>query len=1138
MLRIRVLGSLGADVGGRPVELGTPRQRAVLSLLIAARGSVVPVDRMAEELWRGAPPAKATVSLHAYVSNLRRSLEPGRPARAPATVLVTAPPGYALRLPRHAVDAWRFEDRVNRARRASAEEARDLLAEALGWWRGPAFAEHADEGWAASEVAFLTELRTEARELAVAADLRTGRAAEAALAAELLVGKSPLREEGWRLLVLAHWACGRQADALASLRRAAAALREELGCDPGPMLAELEHAVLAQRLDVLRASVSGPLLALPAPVLAPEPAVIEPTGTEPTLTEPGIAAAGTPRPGQHLFVGRSGELSAMDAAARAARRHGGVVLVTGEAGAGKSALLGRLEGRLRSGGWRVVVGHCPEYEGAPPAWAWVEALGTLARELPPVRPEELAALLRKPAGVAATSPDEATAGRFRLHRALSAWLRAAAVEAPLAVVLEDLHRADSETLALLEAAAAVTDVPLLTVASYRPAEVGEHLVKTLALLAPGAPHRIALRGLPPRDVATMVDTVCGTSVDAATVTALAERTGGNPFYVLESARLLASEGALVAISEVPQGVRDVLRRRLALLPAAARSAVQLTAAVGLEADVALLVDAADTAEDEILEGLDAALAADLLTAPGPGRVRFVHALVRDTVYTDLSGVRRSRLHARIARVLRRHRPDDFAALAHHFTHAGSPADAPLAVRYALRAAEVAERRYAHDIAVGLIQQAIEAHTTASGGLDAQPDRAVGLLVRLLGAQVRAGSTDAARRTRQRAVELAEQADRGDLVAAVFGAWIEPSPWHSRLGGSYDPALLARLEELASDPGLADPARAGVLQALVDAVAAEDPPQALEAARTQLRLARANGEPRLLAAALMTSAKLLPHEAPGDARPPLVAELRELALAHDLPAYRWVCQNLDAMTAATLNDPAAVRRHNAQGLVLAHRYRMVWAQGINAATSAMLAGVAGRFEEAESRYAEADVLLQRVGAHHAQGLRTLGLTTIRLAQGRTAEIEPVMRAVYDSVGAPVGVALALVLARLGRLDEAQAVSFPAEPVTDHLYGMELDFRSQLAVLQHDQATAAALVEHLLPLRHQLAGAAGAVYATRPLAHALADLYRFLEEEGAAAENYALAERTALAWGSPHLAGSARRAVAELSAARARRRTLTT
>lgn len=201
MLRLRVLGPLGAEVAGSPVALGAPRQRAVLALLIAARGGVVPVERMADALWRGEPPAKATVSLHAYLSNLRRSLEPGRPPRAPAAVLVTAPPGYALRLAGDAVDAWRFETWVGRARGAPAEEARRLLAEALGWWRGPAFAEHADEEWAAAEVARLTGLRAEAGELAVAADLRTGRAAQAAADAESLVRDSPLREEGWRLQI-------------------------------------------------------------------------------------------------------------------------------------------------------------------------------------------------------------------------------------------------------------------------------------------------------------------------------------------------------------------------------------------------------------------------------------------------------------------------------------------------------------------------------------------------------------------------------------------------------------------------------------------------------------------------------------------------------------------------------------------------------------------------------------------------------------------------------------------------------------------------------------------------------------------------------------------------------------------------
>lgn len=191
VLRIRVLGSLDAETRGTPVPLGAPRQRAVLACLLAARGAVVSVDRLAEDLWRGTPPAKATVSLHAYVSNLRRLLEPRRPPRAPATVLVTSAPGYALHLPRDAVDAWRFEARLDRARRAPAAQRRELLAEALAWWRGPAFQEYADEAWALPEAARLANLRADARELAVAADLRTGHTAEAASAAEALVGEHP-----------------------------------------------------------------------------------------------------------------------------------------------------------------------------------------------------------------------------------------------------------------------------------------------------------------------------------------------------------------------------------------------------------------------------------------------------------------------------------------------------------------------------------------------------------------------------------------------------------------------------------------------------------------------------------------------------------------------------------------------------------------------------------------------------------------------------------------------------------------------------------------------------------------------------------------------------------------------------------
>jgi hypothetical protein len=111
-----------------------------------------------------------------------------------------------------------------------------------------------------------------------------------------------------------------------------------------------------------------------------------------------------------------------------------------------------------------------------------------------------------------------------------------------------------------------------------------------------------------------------------------------------------------------------------------------------------------------------------------------------------------------------------------------------------------------------------------------------------------------------------------------------------------------------------------------------------------------------------------------------------------------------------------------------------------------------------------------------------------------------------------VALALVLARLGRLEEARAVELPAWPVTDHLYGLELDYRSRLSVLLGDREAARMLIGHLLPLREQFAGTAGGAYATRPLALALGDLYRFLGEERQAADAYGVAGRVARAWGA--------------------------
>src|SRR4051812_30828924 len=153
-LSIRLLGTLEADVDGQSVDLGGPRQRSVLALLLVARGEVVSVDRLIEDLWRGEAPPRAMGALQAYVSNLRRALEPDRAPRAPAQHLVSAPPGYAVPCASDAVDAWHFEDLVRTARDTAAPaQAVSVLEQALALWRGGALAEFAVEPWAAPEAA-------------------------------------------------------------------------------------------------------------------------------------------------------------------------------------------------------------------------------------------------------------------------------------------------------------------------------------------------------------------------------------------------------------------------------------------------------------------------------------------------------------------------------------------------------------------------------------------------------------------------------------------------------------------------------------------------------------------------------------------------------------------------------------------------------------------------------------------------------------------------------------------------------------------------------------------------------------------------------------------------------------------------
>ena len=239
---VGVLGPVTAWADGDPVRLRGPRHRELLARLAVAHGRVVPVETLVDALW-DRPPDGAVAAVRTFVAALRRALEPDRPPRTPARVLVTEGPGYALRA---ATDADAFTAAVDRAAGLAPAAALTVLEEALTTWRGPAYAEVGDRPWVRPERTRLTELHSTAVERAAAARLELGRPADAVPGLDAHVTAHPWREEGWRLLALALYRSGRRPDALAVLRRARSRLVDELGLDPSPQLAALERDVLRQ----------------------------------------------------------------------------------------------------------------------------------------------------------------------------------------------------------------------------------------------------------------------------------------------------------------------------------------------------------------------------------------------------------------------------------------------------------------------------------------------------------------------------------------------------------------------------------------------------------------------------------------------------------------------------------------------------------------------------------------------------------------------------------------------------------------------------------------------------------------------------------------------------------------------------
>jgi DNA-binding SARP family transcriptional activator len=739
-MRFGLLGSLEVtDEQGELVDVGGARSRALLMILLLARGRTVPADTIVDQVWGVDVPSSATSTLQSYVSRLRRVLEPDRPTGAVAKLLTWEAPGYRLAVDPDDVDIHRFERLADAGHAAlvagDPATARELLLEAESLRRGPALVEFAGEEWARGTAARLDERYLAAVEDRVAADLLLGR--HDLVVGELadFVDQHPLREGLWEQLALALYRSNRQSEALRALNQLRETLLDELGVDPGPSIRELERRILDHDPSLRAAENADPHAdAMPPTGTAADP-VATPSPPSPAdlvdASRPVRSAGHVPGVDAEPFVGRERERATVSAVLDdALQGRTQWVVIEGEPGIGKTRLAEELSRLAVERGFDVLWGRAYEAGTSPAFWPWLQPIRALNDPQTAVSDAAHADLLERLSG--SGTDDTAAApvdpGRYRLFEAITALLEHAASRQPRMILLDDAQWSDPASLGLVDyLTGRLVGSPIVFVLTVRQLEIGrqDELTQTIAGIA-RRPHavRVRLRPLDRHQSEALARQALGGDTSAAVIDAINERCEGNPFFIGELARLLASEegltsAELVRRAGVPAGVRDVVHRRLARLPAATLDLLQLAAVTGRDVHVHVLSAAAQLSIEECLEHLDPAMALRVITdvPNAPSSVRFAHALVREAVLDDMSSLRRARLHMRVAGAMEAVgavSDDEIEILADHLWSAGSLAPAASTVAALRRAAEVAVRRFSYETADGLLDRALQL-VDASGG---------------------------------------------------------------------------------------------------------------------------------------------------------------------------------------------------------------------------------------------------------------------------------------------------------------------------------------------------------------------------------------------------------------------------------------
>jgi class 3 adenylate cyclase len=752
------------------------------------------------------------------------------------------------------------------------------------------------------------------------------------------------------------------------------------------------------------------------------------------------------------YVGREVERAALEEAmnlARSGKRQ--VVLLAGEPGIGKTRLASYGAHSAHAAGFAVAWGACTE-ELAVPYEPWIGVCSHLVEQAP----AELIAghverhggelsrlarnLVQRSAVIQAPQSSDPETERYLLFSAVVGLLAAVAETVPLCVVLDDLHWADAQSLALLKhLLRAAEQAALQVIVTYRDSDLGKDhpLTAVLAdLRSLQGVQRITLSGLGADEVAEIMTAIAGHELeqDAVELAAqIAVETDGNPFFVAEILRGLSESGAVSfdagarrwsidasAGIALPESVREVIERRVERLGEESLEALRLAAVVGREFDLELLAAVVEMDEAHLLDELEAAVAASVLAESSDrlGRFRFAHALINQTLYDGLGATRRARMHERVARALEALYAADLdehlTELALHWRMAAVPIEQSKAAGYALRAGQKALANLAPSEAVKLFGEAVELI-----GEPPSRERAEAL-IGLGQGQLQTGDP-AYRETLLQASSTAVALGDAELAAtaALSTNWGDASS-----PGAIDQERIAAIERALELDEPPHPARRARLLALHAQELAWSPDFAHRKglAEEAIGLARQSGDNHALAAVLQSAWIALWSTEALELRTALIEELAQLAPTVGDPAlelrYLWAALHTAVERGELQRASAELERERVMAEQLGDPTGR-WVSSYHAAAFELLRGdLAG----AERLAARALVLGQEAGQADAGLIYGTQLSGVYLYRGRAAEL---IGGLEESIRALPGIValkglLAISLCWAGRKEEAATI----------------------------------------------------------------------------------------------------------------------